>query len=115
MDPLITDLLMLADEVLPATDFALKQYWFRFRGPHAINVTLVIDQLQGFTGIIARSGDVDVAGIDISPTATIRILNSARRVIEVVGGSETTPSPVRCVLAPDAKLIIDVDVELARP
>jgi hypothetical protein len=102
----LRDLLVVFDELLPPTNEQLKQYWFHATRADGISVTLVLDDLQGLATVIVRSSpDVAAADVALSSCSSVRVLDTERRVIEIMsearGGHGT-----RCLLALSAGTIL---------
>jgi hypothetical protein len=106
---LLAELLVVFDELLPATDEAQKVYWFSATRPDGYSVILVVSARVGSVSVIVRaSPELAVAYVALHNCISIRILDKERRVLDVVC-DHGLPSRFRCVLAIDSATIIECD------
>ena len=103
---IVSDLLVVFDELLPPTNEQLKQYWFHATRADGISVTLVVDDLQGLATVIVRSSpNVAEADVALSSCSSVRVLDTERRVVEIVS-EPVDGHGTRCVLALSAGTIL---------
>jgi hypothetical protein len=104
---LITELLVVFDELLPSTDESLMVYWFSATRADGYSVVFIVNGLDDSVAIIVRRGsNLAVAHISVHRCASVRILDPQRRILEVISdyGSGWLR---RCVIAIDAETIIE--------
>jgi hypothetical protein len=89
----------------PVSDQDRKIFWFEHRRSDGIEITLSLSVYERKVGVIVElERDRASSGVHLTECSSVRVLDSDRKIIEVV--SETRA--VRCVLAVEANTILDL-------
>lgn len=103
----VGELVTVFGEPMPWSNEELLDYWFRYERPDGASVLLNLSGYERSVAIVVRcAGGAPASSIRVERCGGVRVLESARRTLEVVGDSP----PIRCVLALDAESVLEISV-----
>lgn len=87
----------------------LADYWFSYQRADGLSVTLTLSGYERTAGVIVRcSNDVACGSVSMGSCDVVRVLEPSKRTLELV----SQDPPLRCFVALDGDLILDVQSEV---
>lgn len=100
----ITQMLIIFDELLPATNEELGIYWFRTSRSDGVSITLAFSIYEEYVDIIIRSSlEIVAAGLNLKNCSELRILDEKKQCLEILHADENR----RCFLSLQGDTVLE--------